>query len=209
MTNLFQRRLGTLSMTVEQMSPSVIKLFCLKTSSLNSISIPVKLHYSGNVDAAPPCVKSVHSRLLVSTSFHMKWAGNSDITSTYKTNVVLLNEGAPSRSSYVWTESVQADQITWDTSLQVSLILPPTACSSHVKGTKVLLPSFRTCWISRAYEIELKFAFDYGGNMVIILPITVLARPATASAQAMLKEAFSKRDHEEAPSYELVVVDGA
>ena len=56
--------------------------------------------------------------------------------------------------------------------------------------------------------IEWKFGFDYGGNMAIIVPITLLARPATTSAEVMLEEAFSKRDREEAPSYESVVVDG-
>jgi len=44
--------------------------------------------------------------------------------------------------------------------------------------------------------------------MAIIVPITLLARPATTSAEVMLEEAFSKRDREEAPSHESVVVDG-
>jgi hypothetical protein len=44
--------------------------------------------------------------------------------------------------------------------------------------------------------------------MSIIVPVTLLARPATTSAEVMLEQAFSKRDREEAPSYESVVVDG-
>jgi hypothetical protein len=58
-------------------------------------------------------------------------------------------------------------------------------------------------------SIELKFGFDYDrDNMAIIVPIMLLARPATTSAEVMPEEAFSKRDREEAPSYESVVVDG-
>lgn len=195
-------------MTIERVSSHAIKLFRLNATVSNSILIPVKLHYSGIACAAPPYVKSVSSRLLASTSFHVKSPGKSNITSTYQTSILLFNEGTPSRSSYVWTKHVQSDHTTWDTSLQVSLILPPTACSSHIKGTRVLLPSFRTCSISRTYEIELKFGFDVGANMAIIVPITILARPATTSAEVMLEEAFLKKDHEEAPSYESVIADG-
>jgi hypothetical protein len=201
-TNLFQKTMGTLSMIVAGQPHHSIKLYCPKTNSANSISIPVQLHYVGNLDTPPPYIKSISSRLLVTTSFNVGPTGGA---SAYKTNVVLLNAGTPSKSSYMWT--VQSDERSWDTTLRVCLILPPTASPSHAKRTKVLLPTFRTCWISRSYELQLKIGFDFGGSILTTVPITILARPSTHSGEAKLEEAFS-RDEEQSPSYESIADRG-
>jgi len=203
-TNLFQKTMGTLSMRVSGQPHHSIRLYCPKTNSANSISLPVQLHYLGNLDTPPPYIKSISSRLLVTTSFNVGPTGGA---STYKTNVVLLNAGTPSKSSYMWVKSVQSDQLSWDTTLQVCLILPPTASPSHVKRTKVLLPTFRTCWISRSYELQVKIGFDFGGSILTTVPITILARPSTHSREAKLEEAFS-RDEEQSPSYESIADRG-
>jgi hypothetical protein len=204
MTNIFQKKMGTLSMRVPRQPQHAIKLHCLRTNSVNSISIPVELHYLGNMDTPPPYIESISSRLHVTTSFNVGPTGGA---STYKTNVVLLNAGTPSKSSYMWVKSVQSDELSWDTKLQVCLILPPTASPSQVKRTNVLLPTFRTCWISRSYELQLKLGFDFGGSILITVPITILARPSTHSAEAKLEEAFS-RDEEQSPSYESIADRG-
>jgi hypothetical protein len=203
-TNLFQKTMGTLSMRVAGQLQHSIKLYCPKTNSANSISIPVQLHYLGNLDTPPPYIKSISSRLLMTTSFNVGPTGGA---SAYKTNVVLLNAGTPSKSSYMWVKSVHSDELSWDTTLRVCLILPPTSSPSHVKRTKVLLPTFRTCWISRSYELQLKIGLDFGGSILTTVPITILARPSTHSGETKLEEAFS-RDEELSPSYESIADRG-
>jgi Bul1 C terminus len=79
--------------------------------------------------------------------------------------------------------------------------LPPAACASVEKDTKVLLPSFESCMVTRSYEVEVKIGFE-GGDVVLRVPTSIITKPATSLEETALETAIRAADNWTPPGRE-------
>jgi hypothetical protein len=66
------------------------------------------------------------------------------------------------------------------------------------------LPSFESCYISRSYEIEVKVAFERGSEIVLRMPISIIAKPGTQEGEREFSEVIRVADDWSPPEHETV-----
>ena len=56
------------------------------------------------------------------------------------------------------------------------------------------LPSFESCHVSRSYEIEVKIGFEGGNEIVLKVPTSIIAKPATLDDEAAFEQRVKAAD---------------
>ena len=158
-------------------------------NTVNPLSMPIQMRYSPISADLPPNVSSLSARLHACTKYNVDSGKLPRNTGTYNTSITLLKAATPSTSTPLWLEDSESDKLSFVSNLLIPMNLPPAAGSPLSKGQKVLLPSFESCLISRSYELEVRIGFEGGSEVVVRLPTSIIAKPATLAAETALEEA--------------------
>jgi len=173
-------------------------------NTVNPLSMPIKMRYTPISADLPPNVSSLSARLHARTKYNVDSGKDPRNSGVYNTSVTLLKASTPSTSTPLWLEESTTNQLSFVSNLLIPMNLPPAAGSPSSKGQKVLLPSFDFCLISRSYELEVKIGFEGGSEVVLRLPTSIIAKPATSAAETALEEAVRIADHWTPPGQETV-----
>ena len=198
------KKKGTVSVRIEVPDSYYINVGDSPGTSLNPLSMPIKMRYSPISADLPPSVSSLSARLHAYTAYNVDWNKNPRNAGTYITNVAILKTSTPSTSTPLWLEDSTSNQLSFISNLLVPMNLPPAAGSRTAKGDKVLLPSFKSCLNSRSYEIEVRIGFDRGSEVTLRIPTSIVAKPGTAAAEAAFDNAVRIADNWTAPGQAAV-----
>jgi hypothetical protein len=188
---LFGKKRGKVAVAIEVPDSYHIKVGHLNTITMaNSLSLPIKLRYSPISADLPPNVSSLSARLHARTKYTVD-PNKSQLTGTYGTSITILKTATPSTSTPLWLEDSSTSELSFVSNLLIPMTLPSAAGSSE---RKVLLPSFESCNISRFYETEVKIGFEGGNEIVLNVPTSVIAKPATPDDEVDFEQRVKAAD---------------
>lgn len=188
---LFGKKRGKVSVDIEATDSYSINVGqSTPTTMSNSLSLPIKMRYSPISADLPPNVSSLSARLYARTKYSVD-PSKPQFTATYATSIPILKTSTPSPSTPLWLEDSSTSAISFVSNLLIPMTLPPAAGSSE---KKVLLPSFESCLISRSYEIEVKIGFEGGNEVVLKVPISIIAKPATSDDEVAFEQRIKAAD---------------
>lgn len=173
-------------------------------NTVNPLSMPIQMRYSPISADLPPNVSSLSARLHACTKYNVDSGKVQRNAGTYNTSITLLKAATPSTSTPLWLEDSTSDKLSFVSNLLIPMNLPPAAGSPSSKGQKILLPSFNSCLISRSYEFEVRIGFEGGSEVVVRLPTSIIAKPATSAAETALEEAVRVADNWAPPGQDTV-----
>jgi hypothetical protein len=173
-------------------------------SPSNSLSMPISMRYMPISADLPPNVSSLSARLHACTRYNVDPSNTQSLSGTYNTSITLLKALTPSTSSPLWLEDSSSSSLSFTTNLLIPMSLPSPVGTSTVKGQKILLPTFSSCYISRSYEIEVKVGFEGGNELALRVPITIIAKPGTSQAEKEFAESVRVADEWSPPGHETV-----
>ena len=176
-------------------------------NTVNPLSMPITMRYSPISADLPPNVCSLSARLHACTKYNVDRGKDRRNTGSYNTSITLLKAVTPSPSTPLWLEDSSSNQLSFVSNLLIPMNLPPAAGSPSSKGQKVLLPSFESCLVSRSYELEVRIGFEGGSEVVLRLPTSIIAKPATSAVETALEEAVRIAQNWTPPGQELVAGD--
>lgn len=184
---LMGKKKGSIAVSVEVPDAFYVNVDASQIS--NSQSLTIAMRYTPMSADHPPNVSSLSARLHARTKYNVDSHADLRNVGTYNTSITILKASTPSTSTPLWFEDSGSTRPSFVASLLVPLSLPPVAGSAVAKGQKVLLPSFESCLISRSHEIEVRIGFEGGNEVSLRIPTSILAKPATAAAEAALDQA--------------------
>jgi hypothetical protein len=197
---LFGKTRGTVVVSIETADSYYINIGQSETNLAHSLSIPINLRYCPISADLPPSISSLSVRLHGKTSYNVDSCRELRNAGAYTTSVTILRTSTPSTSTPLWLEDSTSSQSSFVSNLLVPMNLPSTTA----KGKKVLLPSFETCLISRSYEVEIRIGFEGGSDVVLRVPASIVAKPATAAAETAFDNVVQLADNWTPPGQDLV-----
>jgi hypothetical protein len=191
---LFGKKRGKVAVGVEVQDSYYLNT-AHETKMSNSMSLPIKMRYSPISADLPPNVSSLSARLHARTTYSVD-PSKPHFTGTYGTSLTILRSSTPSTATPLWLEDSSTSAISFVANLLIPMTLPSAAGSSE---KQVLLPSFQSCHISRSYEIEVKIGFEGGNEIVLKVPTTIIAKPATLGDIAAFEQRVKAADDWSSP----------
>ena len=187
---LFGKKRGKIAIGVEVQDSYYISVGHNHATMPNSKSLPIKMRYSPMSADLPPNVSSLSARLHARTTYSVD-PSKPHFTGTYGTSLAILKSSTPSTATPLWLEDSSTSAISFVANLLIPMTLPSAPGSSQ---KQVLLPSFQSCHISRSYEIEVKIGLDGGNEIVLKVPTTIIAKPATQNDELAFEQQVNAAD---------------
>jgi hypothetical protein len=199
---VFGKKKGTVSVSIELPDSYHINVDENKTSV--PLSMPINLQYLPISADLPPKVRTLSARLHALTKCNIDPTHQElpHLERTYSASTTILKTSTPSTSTPLWLEDSCSERLSFVSNILMPMNLPPAACASVEKDTKVLLPSFESCMVTRSYEVEVKIGFE-GGDVVLRVPTSIIAKPATALAETALEISIRAADSWTPPGREV------
>ena len=196
------KKKGVVSVSIEAPESYVINVG--EKESGVALCMPISLRYSPISADLPLKVRTLSARLHANTKYNVDSRHQSHLARTWSTNVTILKTSTPSTSTPLWLEDSTSEKLAFVANMLMPMNLPPAAGSSVEKGATVLLPSFETCMISRSYDVEVKIGFEGGSDVVIRVPTSIVAKPATSVAETQFESAIIAADNWSPPEQEVL-----
>jgi Bul1 C terminus len=198
------KKKGTVSASIEVPDCYHINVGKSDNTTARPLPMPIKMRYSPITADLPPNVSSLSARLHAHTRYNVDSHRSERNANIFATSVTILSASTPSTSTPLWLEDSTAGQLSFVSNLLIPMNLPPAAGSSSEKNQKVLLPSFESCFISRSYQIEVRIGFDGGSEVLLRVPTSIVAKPATSEAELAIENAIRVADDWTPPGQDTV-----
>jgi hypothetical protein len=196
------KRKGIVSVNIEL--PDSYHINIGKAENNVPLSMPINLRYRPVSADLPPRIRTLSARLHACTEYNVDSHHSAHLGNSYRTSLTILNTSTPSTSTPLWLEDSNLECLSFVSNILMPMNLPPAAGLPTDRGGKVLLPNFDSCFVSRSYEVEVKIGFE-GGDVVVRVPTSVIAKPATLTAERELETAIRAADDWTPPGHEVVV----
>jgi hypothetical protein len=198
---MFGKKKGIVSVNIEL--PDSYHINIAKAGNNVPLSMPINLRYRPVSADLPPKIRTLSARLHACTEYNVDSRHSPHLGNAYSTSLTILNASTPSTSTPLWLEDSNLECLSFVSNILMPMNLPPAAGLPTNRGGKVLVPSFDSCFVSRSYEVEVKIGFE-GGDVVVRVPTSVIAKPATLTAERELEAAIRAADDWTPPGHEVV-----